>query len=68
LIERIGFREVRVEGDRILLNGVPLHIKGFNRHGAGINAAPEAGAAAQEGAAGSGEKSAKARHHDDDGD
>ena len=32
LIDRIGFREIRVEGRRILLNGVPLRLKGFNRH------------------------------------
>lgn len=32
LNERIGFREVAVNGDRILLNGRTLFIKGFNRH------------------------------------
>ncbi len=32
LIDRIGFREIRVEGKRILLNGRPLRLKGFNRH------------------------------------
>jgi len=32
LIERVGFREVRVEKDKILLNGQPLFLKGFNRH------------------------------------
>ena len=32
LIDRTGFREVRVEGRRILLNGKPLLLKGFNRH------------------------------------
>lgn len=32
LIDRFGFREVRVEGRRILLNGKPLRLKGFNRH------------------------------------
>ncbi len=32
LNERFGFREVKVEGNRILLNGKPLYIKGFNRH------------------------------------
>ncbi|MBQ3705058.1 MAG: hypothetical protein II888_01260 [Clostridia bacterium] len=31
-IDRIGFREVRTEGNRILLNGKPLRLKGFNRH------------------------------------
>ena len=32
LIDRIGFREIRTEGKRILLNGEPLKLKGFNRH------------------------------------
>ena len=32
LSERFGFREVKVDGNRILLNGKPLYIKGFNRH------------------------------------
>ncbi len=32
LIDRIGFREVHVEGTSILLNGQQLHLKGFNRH------------------------------------
>lgn len=32
LIDRFGFREVRTEGNRILLNGKPLHIKGLCRH------------------------------------
>lgn len=32
LIDRVGFREVRVEGKRILLNDRPLKIKGFCRH------------------------------------
>ena len=32
LIDRIGFREIRTEGTRILLNGEPLRLKGFNRH------------------------------------
>ena len=32
LIDRIGFREVRTEGNRILLNGQELKLKGFNRH------------------------------------
>lgn len=30
--ERFGFREVKVDGNKILLNGKPLYIKGFNRH------------------------------------
>lgn len=32
LRDRFGYREVKVEGKRILLNGKPLVIKGFNRH------------------------------------
>jgi beta-glucuronidase len=32
LIDRIGFRTVRVEGNRILLNDRPLKLRGFNRH------------------------------------
>ena len=32
LRDRFGCREVRVEGNRILLHGEPLRIKGFNRH------------------------------------
>lgn len=32
LIDRVGFREVRVEGKEILLNGSPVKIKGFCRH------------------------------------
>lgn len=32
LIERIGFREIRVEGRKILLNGQPVRIKGVCRH------------------------------------
>lgn len=31
-IDRIGFREIRIQGNRILLNGKPLRLKGFNRH------------------------------------
>lgn len=32
LIDRFGFREVRVEGKQLLLNGEPVRLKGFNRH------------------------------------
>lgn len=32
LIDRIGFREVRVAGDRIQLNGRGIQLRGFNRH------------------------------------
>lgn len=32
LIDRVGFREVRVDGDRILLNGSPIRLWGYNRH------------------------------------
>lgn len=46
LIDRIGFREIRVEGKQILLNGQPLRLKGFNRHeeygSFGLSAPPEA--------------------------
>ncbi len=30
--QRVGIREVRVDGDRLLLNGEPLHLKGFGKH------------------------------------
>ena len=30
--ENFGIREIRAEGKRILLNGEPLYLKGFNRH------------------------------------
>lgn len=32
LHDRVGFRTVEIEGEKILLNGKPVHIKGFNRH------------------------------------
>ena len=32
LIDRVGFRTVKVEGEKILLNGRPVFLKGFNRH------------------------------------
>lgn len=32
LIDRMGFREVTVSDGKILFNGKPLRIKGFNRH------------------------------------
>lgn len=32
LIDRIGFREIRMDGKRLLLNGTPIRLKGFNRH------------------------------------
>jgi beta-glucuronidase len=32
LIERTGFRDIRVQGQRVLLNGEPLRIVGVNRH------------------------------------
>ncbi|MDO4293790.1 MAG: glycoside hydrolase family 2 TIM barrel-domain containing protein [Eubacteriales bacterium] len=32
LIDRIGFREIKVQGDRILLNGEALRIRGVCRH------------------------------------
>jgi beta-glucuronidase len=32
LADRIGFREVRVRGTEMLLNGRPMRLRGFNRH------------------------------------
>ena len=32
LIDHVGFRTVEVVGERIHLNGRPVHLKGFNRH------------------------------------
>lgn len=32
MIERVGFRTVETKGERILLNGRPVYLKGFNRH------------------------------------
>lgn len=32
LIDRVGFREVKVSGKDILVNGEKLYMKGFNRH------------------------------------
>ncbi|MBO9597540.1 MAG: beta-glucuronidase [Cohnella sp.] len=32
LIERVGFRTVRVEGDRLIVNDQPIVLRGFNRH------------------------------------
>ncbi|MFI3207232.1 MAG: glycoside hydrolase family 2 TIM barrel-domain containing protein, partial [Clostridia bacterium] len=32
LIERIGFRQVTLDGNKILINGKQIRIKGFNRH------------------------------------
>ncbi len=32
LIDRIGFREVRVKGKEILLNGESIRLRGYNRH------------------------------------
>ncbi len=31
-IDRVGFREVSVEGREVLLNGEPIQLRGFNRH------------------------------------
>ena len=31
-IHRIGVREIRVDGARILLNGAPFHFRGFGKH------------------------------------
>ncbi len=32
MIDRVGFREVKVSGKRILINGKQIFLKGFNRH------------------------------------
>jgi len=32
LIDRVGFREIKVRGKRLLLNGRPLRLRGYNRH------------------------------------
>ena len=32
LIERVGFREIKTEGNQILINNQPIRIIGFNRH------------------------------------
>lgn len=32
LIERVGFREIKVKGKKLFLNGEELHLRGFNRH------------------------------------
>lgn len=32
LIDRVGFREIAIDGGRILMNGKPLSLFGFNRH------------------------------------
>ena len=32
LIDRVGFRSMRVKGKKVLLNGEPLSLRGFNRH------------------------------------
>lgn len=32
LIDRVGFRVVEVRGTKLLLNGQPVYLKGFNRH------------------------------------
>ncbi|MHB0856193.1 MAG: glycoside hydrolase family 2 protein [Anaerolineae bacterium] len=32
VIERTGFREIRVDGGQVMLNGSPIHIRGIDRH------------------------------------
>lgn len=32
LLDRVGFREVKVKGSKLYLNGEELHLRGFNRH------------------------------------
>lgn len=31
-IDRVGFREISLEGSKLMLNGTPVFLKGFNRH------------------------------------
>ena len=31
-IDRVGFREIKVAGSKLLLNGEPLYLRGFDRH------------------------------------
>ncbi len=43
--DRIGFREVKVKGDKLLVNGQPVQLRGYNRHeyhGEFSHALPEA--------------------------
>lgn len=32
LIDRVGFREIGIDGKKLLMNGKPLKLRGFNRH------------------------------------
>ena len=32
ITDRVGFREIRVQDDRVLLNGTPIKFRGVNRH------------------------------------
>lgn len=32
LTERVGFRTIEIKDDKLLLNGEPIYMKGFNRH------------------------------------
>lgn len=32
LLDRVGFREITVDGEKLLLNGEEIHLRGFNRH------------------------------------
>ena len=32
IVDRVGFREIRVDGGSLLLNGRPLRLRGYNRH------------------------------------
>lgn len=32
LVDRVGFREVKVRGRKLLLNGRPIRLRGYNRH------------------------------------
>ena len=32
MAHKVGFRRIEIKGSRLLVNGVPIYIKGVNRH------------------------------------
>ncbi len=32
MVDRVGFREIKIKGKKLMLNGEELHLRGFNRH------------------------------------